>query len=327
MVEIYAARSAAFINTSQVLSPFSTENIRGEGESRVEAPSSNDSLSLTTQASSVSYFNTSPIVGPLGAFQQLSMGEEGAASASLIPRKLDEQTAEALSNQQLKAEYGRHWQISLDSESKQQKCLGRSIVLNNNKEQALHMNKLSSTLKQNGQKLGQQALAKIAAGLALWASGAALEAAGKAMLGCPFTKGVGLALISKGRSLKERGLQIHKYGQKLGINSKHLLASGLNLGVLAHKRLTHIQKSWQTLNKIYKQIKTVGDLAQSSMLCAEAVGRKRGLSLASVFGSTKPQSDLAIGTGASKLVSLRPKSSSWEGSSLAKGGSFILDNH
>lgn len=285
MVTINSVRDGNCINNGVDFLQFKAEKAHlNEVGSQVCRSNYQDSLSLTTDIGSFFGFNNissnherRSVVSQLSAEQGLPF----------IPRQLNEQEAETLSNQQLKAEYGRHRQISIDSEAKKQKCVDQSFTLNHNREQALHMNKLSSILKQNGQKLGQQALVKIAAGLALYASGVAMEAVGKAMLSCPFTKAAGAALISKGKTLKQRGLQMQKYGQKMELNSKNLLTSGLSLGTSAAKQLSSIKSAWQTLNKIYKQIKTVGDLAKSSMLCAETVGRKRGLSFSVASGVSK----------------------------------------
>ena len=124
-----------------------------------------------------------------------------------------------------------------------------------------------------------------------------MEAAGKAMLGCPFTKAAGMALVSKGKALKQRGMQMRQYGQKLELSSKNLLSSGLSLGASANKQINYVKNAWQALNNIYQQIKTVGNLAKSSMLCAENVGRKRGLS----FTSTPSGNKLKVGFSASKI--------------------------
>ena len=249
-----------------------------------------DSLSLTTNGRSETCFSSSSFsnAASVNPWKEITLGQKWSASSSFIPRNLNEQEAESLSNQQLKAEYDRHKQISSDSATKQEQCIGHSLVLNQNKEQAVHMNKLGATLKQNGQKMGQQALAQITAGLALYASGTAMEAAGKAMLACPFTKAAGAALISKGRALKQRGLHMQKSGQKLEISSKTLLASGFSLGKLATRKLNTLKQAWQLLNNVYQQVKNIGELAQNSMLCAESVGRKRGLNIADTSGASKP---------------------------------------
>ncbi len=311
MVEISSAHSnGAFVNSHIAVSSFKAKSAyNSEPDSSLRQPNTADSLCLTTNSASFFDFNNLP----LGSSYQSTLGSSSLKqnqilASSLVPRSLNEQEAEALSNQQLKAEYGRHWQISSDSEAKKQKCVNQSIVLNQSREQALHMNKLGSTLKQSGQKLGQQALAQIVSGLALYASGTAMEAAGKAMLSCPFTKAVGAAMISKGKALKQRGLQMRQYGQKLEVNSKKMLASGLCLGVSANKQLNSIKNAWQTLNNIYRQIKTVGNLAQNSMLCAEAIGRKRGLVLGTAFGLGKSKVDLSgqKANNGSAIVSSKP---------------------
>ena len=296
MVEISSAHSSgAFVNSNIAVSSFKAKSAyNNEADSSLQQPYTTDSLCLTTDIGSLFGFNhSSSIPYRQNALGLSSIKQNQILASSLVPRNLNEQEAEALSNQQLKAEYGRHWQISSDSEAKKQKCLSQSIVLNQSREQALHMNKLGSTLKQSGQKLGQQALAQIVSGLALYASGAAMEAAGKAMLSCPFTKAAGATMISKGKALKQRGLQMRQLGQKLEVNSKKMLASGLYLGVSANKQLNNIKNAWHSLNNIYRQIKTMGNLAQNSMLCAEAVGRKRGLSLASSFSSAKSKVSLS----------------------------------
>lgn len=286
MVEISSARGGNFVNSSIAISSYKAKE--GYSNKSDEQIDKEDSLSLTTDVDSFfSFNNLSSKYSRHGTLGTLSTKQEQVSSVSLIPRNLSEQEAEALSNQQLKAEYGRHWQISSDSEAKQQECFSRSVTLNQNREQALHINKLSSTLKQSSQKLAKQALLKIASGVALYASGSAMEAAGKAMLSCPFTKAAGMALVSKGKALKQRGMQMRQYGQKLELNSKNLLASGLSLGASANKQLNYVKNAWQTLNNIYQQIKTVGNLAKNSMLCAENVGRKRGLSFTRASSGNK----------------------------------------
>lgn len=303
MVEISSAHSnGAFVNSHIAVSSFKAKSVyNNEPDSSLQQPNTADRLCLTTNAGSFFNFNNLSFVhSRQSTLGSSSIKQDQVLASSLIPRSLNEQEAEALSNQQLKAEYGRHWQIASDSEAKKQKCLSQSIALNQSREQALHMNKLGSTLKQSGQKIGQQALVQIASGLALYASGAAMEAAGKAMLSCPFTKAVGATMISKGKALKQRGLQMRNYGQKLEVNSKKMLASGLCLGISANKQLNSIKNAWQTLNNIYRQIKTVGNLAQNSMLCAETVGRKRGLSLADALSLGKSK----VGLSSKKAVDL-----------------------
>lgn len=299
MVKISSAQSGTFADGSIAISSYKAKaGYSDKPDYQAEQIDKGDSLSLTTDIGSFFNFNHLSS-GHLrqGTLSTSSTKQEQVSPNSLIPRHLSEQEAEALSNQQLKAEYGRHSQISSDSEAKQQKCISHSIVLSQNREQALHMNRLSSTLKQSGRKLAQQALAQIASGVALYASGAAMEAAGKAMLGCPFTKAAGMALVSKGKALKQRGMQMRQYGQKLELSSKNLLSSGLSLGASANKQINYVKNAWQALNNIYQQIKTVGNLAKSSMLCAENVGRKRGLS----FTSTPSGNKLKVGFSASKI--------------------------
>lgn len=277
---------------------YSTASVQSEAESKpgctnmidgCSEQSANDSLSLTIDSRYGGAWNNSPPSCATGsAFSnEVFGGQKGALAGFFVPRNLSEQEAESLSNQQLKAEYSRHRQISSDSTTKQEQCVGQSVALNQTKEQAIHMNKLSATLKQSGQKLGQQALLQIASGLALYASGVAMEAAGKAMLACPFTKAAGAALISKGKALKQRGLRMQQNGQKLGVSSKTLLSSGLNLGNLATKKLNNVKQTWQILNKVYQQVKNIGELAKNSMLCVESVGRKRGLNISDAAGANK----------------------------------------
>ena len=318
MVKINSAQSGTFADCRIAISSFKAkESYSNKSEYQVEPINKEDSLSLTTDVGSFFNFNhLSSKYSRQGTSGMLSTKQGQVSSTSLVPRNLSEQEAEALSNQQLKAEYGRHWQISSDSEAKQQKCISRSITLNQNREQALHINKLGSTLKQNGQKLAQQALVKIASGLALYASGTAMEAAGKAMLGCPFTKAAGMALISKGKALKQRGMQMRQYGQKLELNSKSLLASGLSLGASASKQLNYVKNAWQTLNNIYQQIKNVGNLAKSSMLCAENVGRKRGLSFTCASRDNKVKMGLSASQNHKVVASMSSKSTSSKSSAV-----------
>ncbi|MGM9998424.1 MAG: hypothetical protein ACI38Q_03360 [Candidatus Bruticola sp.] len=210
---------------------------------------------------------------------QINNCTDNCATLFFASNVLNDAEAEALSNEQLQAEYGRHQKISYQSQTEEQKCLCQSAALTQSQGEAVRMNELALNLKQSAVQMKQCALTQVTVGTALYASGVALEAAGKALSACPFSKAAGLALITKGKAMKQQGAEIQQAGKKLNLGAKNLLNSGFKLASSASRRLKKIADSWQKLGSLYRQVKEIGSSAEKSMNCVVKEGQKRGLNM------------------------------------------------